>query len=250
MSTLAPDVRGGARELGHKLFTKTIAYFCARQQIVSEAILVPMAIFSRIVCTHDAIETLIAEGFYTEAAVLVLTQLELRLDIAYTASLPERATEWLSHEDRKWQVMTIGRKIKTLFTNGSESARLEEIAQYLHGIKHGNPVYSELGFPMRFNGHELMVSTGPITDEFTGQFAKLVGAYSVYQLAWASHVLNLYIAKYAKIDRVLRYKVRDLVPTLHPAEEELQRFLGAVATRGTGAFGMKPFKRRDRTGLR
>ncbi len=93
------------------------------------------------------------------------------------------------------------------------------------------------------------MSTGPIDDEFSGEFGERASAYSSYQLGWASHVLNVYIAKYAKLDLGLRYRVRDLVRTLHPIEEEFRQFLGAVATRGAGAFGMKPFARKDETEL-
>src|SRR5260370_40272190 len=148
--TQEPYVVKQARDIGHELFTEITAYFCKNQTVVSEAIFVPMAIFSRIMRTHDAITSLIADDFCPEAAVLVLTQLELRLDVAYTASVPDHATKWLSHEDKKWQVMTIAKKIKTLFRDGGDEAeRLKEITQYLHGIKHEYPVYSELGFPVR-----------------------------------------------------------------------------------------------------
>jgi hypothetical protein len=108
-----------------------------------------LIIFSRIVRTHDAIKSLVSDEFYAEAAILVLTQFELGLDIAYTASEIEHATKWLSHEDRKWQVLSTKKKMMALFSEEKERLKLNEIADCLHGIKHSNPIYSELSFPVR-----------------------------------------------------------------------------------------------------
>ena len=129
-----------------------------------------------------------------------------------------------------------------MFSEGEERLKLKEIAEYLHGIKHGNPIYSELGFPVRWHGRELMISTGEITDGFSKEFGDLVSAYSSYQLGWSSQVLNVCTAKYSRIDIAIRNRVRDLALALHPVEEEFRSFLNGVVTGGKGAFGMKPFK--------
>jgi hypothetical protein len=234
------------REAGHELVRQMCEFFARERTVLSEIVLAPMIIFSRIVRTHDAIQLLVNEEFYTEAAVLILTQFELRLDIAYTASEIKRATKWLSHEDKKWQVISISNKIKTLFTDEGERTKLNEIAGHLHGIKHGNPIYSELGFPVRRDGRKLTTSTGEITDGFSKEFGKIVSAYAVYQLGWSSHVLNVCTAKYARIDLNVRQHVGEFARALHSVEEEFRLFLDGVVTRGNGAFGMKRFKQ-DKT---
>ncbi len=237
-----PLVTKKVQDAAFELISQMVEYFQRIDAPLSEIIFVPLIIFFRIARTRDAIEALVRAGFHTEAAVLVLTQFELRLDIAYTARDIEQATEWLSHENTKWSVKSIKDKIKFLLPDEAERSKLNEIATCLHGIKHGNPIYSELGFPVRQDGHQMVVSTGEITDGFSEKFGGLVSDYSSYQLAWSSQVLNIHIAQYAKVDRILRERVCDLARTLHPVEEELRTFLRGVVTRGKGAFAMKPFK--------
>jgi hypothetical protein len=215
------------REAGHELLRHMSDYFVQQRTVLNEIILVPLIIFSRIVRTHDAINALIRDEFYTEAAVLLLTQFELRLDIAYTASEIEHATRWLSHEERKWQVMSIPAKIKALFPGVSDEyyKRLKEIVECLHGIKHGNPIYSELGFPVRHEGRQVIISTGEITDGFSKAFGNLMSLCSSYQLGWSSQVLNVCTAKYTKIDPTIRHRVRELERALHPVEESRRSFV-------------------------
>src|ERR1700746_1764700 len=128
--TRDPAVAKEIRDAGHELLRHMLDYFAQERTLLNEIIFAPLIIFSRIVRTHDAIEALVSDEFYTEAAVLLLTQFELRLDVAYTASGIEHATKWLSHEDKKWPVMSIPKKIQTLFPGESDEddKRLNEIA--------------------------------------------------------------------------------------------------------------------------
>jgi hypothetical protein len=56
------------------------AYFSCGKTI-NAIIFVPLAIMSRIIRTYDAIGLLLKNEHYQEAAVLALTQFELRLDL-------------------------------------------------------------------------------------------------------------------------------------------------------------------------
>ena len=103
------------RDAGHELIRQMGDHFIRERTECSEIIFVPVMIFTRIVHTYDAIESLVSNEFYAEAAVLVLTQFELRLDLAYTASSIEHATKWISHEDTKWPVLSIEKKLKYYF---------------------------------------------------------------------------------------------------------------------------------------
>ncbi len=237
-AALARDIRGSA----HELMGKINDYFYRDKKHVNEIIFVPMMIMSRIIRTHDAIDLLLKNGHPSEATVLVLTQFELRLDLAYTASDVKHAAAWLDHEDTKWSLMNVKDKINTLFRDDVERAKLYYIFQYLSGIKHANPVYSELGFPGRIKGGKLLVSTGEIVDEFSEKFSNMIFAYSAYQLAWSAQVLNVCTAQYAIVDKALRLNVRDLVAKLHPFEKEFWEFLKDVLSRRKSAFSMKARK--------
>ena len=217
-------------------------YFYREKKHINEIILVPMMIMSRIIRSHDAIDLLLKNGHPSEAAVLALTQFELRLDLAYTASDVKHAAAWLDHENTKLSLMNVKKKINTLFSDEVERAKLYYIFQCLSGIKHANPVYSELGFPGRAKGGKLLVSTGEISDEFLEEFTNMVFAYSAYQLAWSSQVLNVCTSQYADIDKELRLKVRDLCAKLHPLEKEFCEFLKDMVSRRKSAFGMKAWK--------
>jgi hypothetical protein len=238
-SALAKEVR----EASHEIVVAIMEYFCSEQREINEIITVPLTIIARIVRTNDAIQLLLKEGHPSEAAVLALTEFELRLDLAYVAHDVKHAAAWLDHENTRWSLITVGDKLTTLFDDKVERAKLEKIFRFLSGIKHGNPVFSELGFPARIEGRTVQVSTGEISDKFSKEFTNLIFAYSTYQLAWSSQVINVYTGQYAKIDVALRLKVRDLARKLHPVEQTLSDFLTAVIDGRSGHFGMKRWKR-------
>ncbi len=231
------------RNAAHEITSEIMTYFFKEGATINEIITVPITLLGRIIRTHDAIQLLLKEDHPSEAAVLALTQFELRLDLAYTAVDVTHAAAWLEHENLEWSLMSVKKKIRTLFGDEAEREKLNEIFKYLSGIKHGNPVYSELGFPGRVSGGQIHISTGPIGDDFEKQFTEAVYKYSLYQLAWSTQVLNVCTAKYAKVDKALRQNVRDLCATLLLFEQEFRQFLENVAEHRPGHFGIKSFKR-------
>jgi hypothetical protein len=157
-------------------------YFFKQKSTVNEIIFVPIAIMSRIMRTHDAITLLLKNEHYSEAAVLLLTQFELRFDLLYVSSDIKNATAWVAHENPKALNTGMKAKLEKLF-KPAEVARLYETFGYLSGIKHGNPLYSELAFPGRSRAGRFLLSTGPIDDRFAKTFSDVLFAYSTYQVA-------------------------------------------------------------------
>lgn len=231
------------RDAALEITSGIMNYFFKEGATINEIIIVPITLLGRIIRTHDAIQLLLKEEHPSEAAVLALTQFELRLDLAYTADDVKRAAAWLEHEKLERSLLSVKKKIETLFKDEAERENLSEIFKYLSGIKHGNPVYSELGFPGRVSGGKIRISTGPIGDDFEKQFSEAVYKYALYQLAWSSQVMNVCTAKYAKVDKAVRQNVRDLYATLHPFEHEFRQFLENVAEHRPGHFGIKSIKR-------
>lgn len=76
----------------------------------------------------------------------MLTQFELRFDLLYVASDIKQATAWVEHDNPKAVNENMKSKLQRMF-KPRDVERFYEIYRYLSGIKHGNPVYSELGFP-------------------------------------------------------------------------------------------------------
>ncbi len=231
------------RDAAHEITMEILNYFVEEGATINEIIIVPITLLGRIIRTHDAIQLLLKEEHPSEAAVLTLTQFELRLDLAYTAVDVKHAAAWREHEKLEWSRLSVKKKIETLFNDDAEREKLSEIFTYLSGIKHGNPVYSELGFPGRISGGQIQISTGPIGDDFEKQFTEAVYKYALYQLAWSTQVLNVCTAKYAVVDKAVRQNVRDLCATLHPFEQKFRQFLEDVAEHRPGHFGIKSFKR-------
>ena len=121
------------RDRATALFSHLGAHF--KHKGVNEIIIVPMILMARIIRTHDAIGSLCDEKFYADAAILLLTQFDLRLDLWFVCYKPENATLWMGHDDTKWPVSSTKRKIDTLVKPGEEHDCMAEIYTYLSGIK-------------------------------------------------------------------------------------------------------------------
>ncbi|MGE0270082.1 MAG: hypothetical protein AB7P84_02275 [Alphaproteobacteria bacterium] len=175
----------------------------------------------------------------TEASVLTLTQFELRLQLAYTAYDPKNATQWVEHEDVRYLSLNMRDRINSLFKDETERARLYSIFQNLSGIKHGNPVYSELGFSVRRSGRTFSISTGYFDDEFSKKLTDIVRLYANYQLAWSSFALYRCIGRYARIDSELGKKIEAQYRELEGAEVEFLAFLEKIVSGSRSFLGIK-----------
>lgn len=241
VNAIAWSVRDAITDLTGQI----VAYFHSEEKAINEIVIVPLLVSARIVRTYDAIQLLLKNGHASEAAVLALTQFELRLDLAYTAHDVTHATEWLDHENIGWSVaQKMEKKINSLFTDQDDRARLSDIFKYLSGIKHGNPTYSALGFPARGNGLGLEISTGEISDAFSEEFSCQIASYSTYQLAWSAQVLNVCTGQYAVVDRDLHRAIRDFYLNQEPVEEAFRKYLASLVTENQGPFGLRRWKRK------
>ena len=212
-------------------------YFVKGESVANEIIFVPISIVSRILKTHDAITLLLKNGHYSEAAILVLTQFELRFDLLFVSSDIKYATAWVEHENPK--ALNMGMKAKLQKLLKRDAVRLYETFGYLSGIKHGNPLYSELAFPGRSRAGRFMISTGPIEDRFARTFSEALHAYSIYQVAWSAQVLSKLISKYAVMDHERRVRVHENYMGLKYLESDFRRFLKRKVTARKTFFGIK-----------
>lgn len=227
------------RTAAHELMIQIMGYFREQRQTINEIIVVPLTILARIIRSHDAIELLVKNNHPSEAAVLLLTQFELRFALAVTASDINEATQWIEHEDMTKLSQNMRARIDQLYQSDADRVRVYSIFRLLSGVKHGNPAYSELGFPARAAGGSIVVSTGDIEDDFAEQFGKMILAYSVYQLAWSTQVIHKFTGQYAKIERSVREKVQDSYKRTLPFETEFLLFLQDVVNRQGSYLGLK-----------
>ncbi|SHM73057.1 hypothetical protein [Roseibium suaedae] len=195
------------------------SYFAQGDKKINEIIFVPMAITARIARLHEAIATLLKDGYISEAAILSLTVFELRIDLLDVASDIKRATAWIEHDNPKRKLEGMKPSLVRLFS-AARANRMYEIFRTLSGIKHGNPLFSDLAFPVTKRQNRMTVTTGPIENASTKAFSRAVFAYSTYQLIWSAQVLNKLVAQYTVIDRHTRQNVHDLYMSLRKVETE------------------------------
>lgn len=102
----------------------------------------------RMADTSLSIELLVSKGRWRDASTLLLTLVELRLDLQYIAAQPSRAGKWLDHQDQGRKPWRVATQIRSLFPEGGE--RDAELANYrtFSTIKHGNPAVGGLAFPV------------------------------------------------------------------------------------------------------
>jgi hypothetical protein len=167
------------------------------------------------------------------------------LQLAWTAHDIKNASAWVSHPNLFSSPIKIRNKIEEFFkTPSEESKRLLSIFSHLSGIKHANPVMSELVFGGRSTSKgEIMFSTGVIEDEFTTRFSELLMGFSTYQLAWCCHVVSIYVAKYARVDRETQERLQHIGLEYASTEVDICSFMEEVTTRQRGFFGLAARRR-------
>lgn len=240
MESELSDIFAEVRQKAHDLVATTLLYFYDNRKGINELIFVPAAIFSRIIDTHDSVGSLLKAGQVIDASIIMLAQFELRVQLAWTAQDIKNASQWVAHSDTWSTPRKTINTIKELYPNGSdERAHLLNIFTHLSGIKHGNPVMSELVFFGRSNPDGLSLATGPVEDEFSERFAHLLAEFSVYQLAWCSQVMNLYVTKYAGVDYTLRERLRQIGLQFAAAEAGVSLFMEEVTKMRRGFLGIR-----------
>ena len=113
---------------------------------VTSAIRVVLGIMGRLEEGSLSVELLCQKGRTRDAAILLLSLHELRLDLQYIAMDPVRAETWLDHarEDIKpWRVKT---QINEIFTDEKERDAERGVYRQYSMAKHGNRVAQQFAF--------------------------------------------------------------------------------------------------------
>lgn len=111
-------------------------------------LIVVVGVFHRMAECTLSIELLASKGFVRDAATLLLTLIELRLDLQYIAQSPGREDEWLKHTTENRKPWTVRQQITEIFDDTNE--RDAEFANYrtFSMVKHGNPAGWTASFPI------------------------------------------------------------------------------------------------------
>lgn len=111
-------------------------------------------------CTLS-VEVLASKGRPRDAAVLVLTLMELRLDLQYAAQDSTRASVWLANVDKGRKPWRVGAQIRAIYQDLRECEA--ELANYRHFsmAKHGNPLGGIASFPVELSTDGIVLRNDP-----------------------------------------------------------------------------------------
>lgn len=149
---------------------------------VHELWLVHSVIGARLIHRHSGILQLLESRYPSVAAIVLLTQFELRLDILYIGTDTSRATEWVEHTNQKTQPWPVKTKIKNIFPVQSDVDLYLTLYRWLSGIKHGNPAWSNSAFSVRAAGDSRRIATDEFDDDQSKAMACLLYAFSSWQV--------------------------------------------------------------------
>lgn len=120
-------------------------------------LIVVAGVFHRMAECTLSIELLASKGFVRDAATLLLTLIELRLDLQYIARSPGREDEWLKHTKENCKPWKIHQQITEIFDDTNEQDA--EFANYrtFSMVKHGNPAGGTASFPIEVREDALVL---------------------------------------------------------------------------------------------
>lgn len=112
------------------------------------AVIVSVGVLHRMAECALSIELLASKGFLRDAAILIVTLMELRLDLQYMARVPGREVEWLNHAVQSRKPWTVRHEIEDVYPASGE--RDAELANYraFSMVKHANPAGGNASFPL------------------------------------------------------------------------------------------------------
>lgn len=127
--------------------------------------IVVTGVFHRMAECTLSIELLASKGFVRDAATLLLTLIELRLDLQYMTLRHGREDEWLKHAAENRKPWPVGQQITELCSDVGERDAEHTNYRNLSMIKHGNPAGGVQSFPIGVREGALVVAgSGPNTD--------------------------------------------------------------------------------------
>lgn len=129
--------------------------------VVDQPFIMTLGVLHRMMECALSAEFLASKGRPRDAAVLVLTLTELRLDLQYAAQDSTRASVWLANADKGRKPWSVSAQIKAIYEEPRE--RQAELANYrfLSMVKHGNPLGGIASFPVELSTEGIVLRIDP-----------------------------------------------------------------------------------------
>jgi len=137
--------------------------------------IVSIMILYRIKESMNSIMLLITKGFERDAAVLLLTVIELSLDLKYISLDHLRAKEWIRHNVQHKKPWSVGKLFEELFVNEKERQAAKNIYTNFSMVKHGNPLGGTASFPLGLDDGWLTVRQDHPSDNVLATYLFCLG---------------------------------------------------------------------------
>lgn len=100
---------------------------------------------------------LASRNFFRDSAILILTLMELRLDLEYIAKNVDNEQKWFSQERSSKKLWSVKDQIRFVATGEDEEIADLEAYKFLSIIKHGNPALGNLAFKISAKPGEILI---------------------------------------------------------------------------------------------
>lgn len=100
---------------------------------------------------------LASRNFFRDSATLILTLMELRLDLEFIAKDVDNELKWISQEKSNNKLWRVKDQIISLKKDESEKSADLESYEFLSIIKHGNPAVGHLSFKIAAKPDRLII---------------------------------------------------------------------------------------------
>ena len=107
-----------------------------------------LAILNRITEASLSAEVLCSTNRVRDAAILILSIHELRLDLQYVSQDSTRAGTWLRHAQEQRKPWRVASQIRDLYSSSGDRAAEQAVYRQYSMAKHGNPVGGTFAFPI------------------------------------------------------------------------------------------------------
>ena len=99
-----------------------------------------------------------------DAAVLLVTLLELSFDLRFVQRHPEAAEVWLAHNDHRRKPWRVSKLLDDLFKDPSERKAMASVYEHCSMIKHANPSGGTLTLPFGVDNGRVVIKRTPTRD--------------------------------------------------------------------------------------
>lgn len=162
---------------------RVLNFCCLSQRIRSSAVSLTVAILEQAqthpVCKRDwvalmvverltecllSFELLVALGRERDAAVLLVTLLELSFDLRFIQKHPEAAEIWIAHNDHQRKPWRVSALLEDIFPDVKERNSMRWVYEHCSMIKHANPSGGTLTLPLAVENRWIVINHPPTTD--------------------------------------------------------------------------------------